>query len=61
MNLLCAGNNIFVKYQAQGGVNPNPPLRTPLFVLTKNQNETLTIKTNSHKSTQTYSNKPLVL
>jgi len=30
-NLLCAGNELFVKYQAQGGgVNPNPPLRTPL-------------------------------
>jgi len=30
--LLCAGNKVFVKYQAQGGVLPqNPPLRTPLF------------------------------
>jgi len=25
INLLCAGNNVFVKYQAQG-VTPNPPL-----------------------------------
>ena len=25
-NLLCAGNKIFVKYQAQGFFNPNPPL-----------------------------------
>jgi len=33
INLLCAGNKVFVKYQAQGrGVNPQPlpPLRTPL-------------------------------
>jgi len=30
VNLLCAGNELFVKYQAEGGVNPNPPLRTPL-------------------------------
>jgi len=28
----CEGNKVFVKYQAQGGggLNPNPPLRTPL-------------------------------
>jgi len=25
VNLLCAGNELFVKYQAEGGVNPNPP------------------------------------
>ena len=26
INLLCAGNNVFVKYQTQGsGFNPNPP------------------------------------
>jgi len=25
-NLLCAGYKIFVKYQAQGGLTPNPPL-----------------------------------
>jgi len=33
INLLCAGNKVFVKYQTQGGVNPNPktPLRTPLI------------------------------
>jgi len=31
VNLVCAGNKVFVKYQAQGGVNPNPPLRTPLL------------------------------
>jgi len=24
INLLCEGNKVFVKYQAQGGVNPNP-------------------------------------
>jgi len=24
INLLCAGNKVFVKYQAQGGVNPIP-------------------------------------
>jgi len=26
VNLLCAGNELFVKYQAEGGVNPNPSL-----------------------------------
>jgi len=31
VNLICAGNKVFVKYQAQGGANPNPPLRTPLL------------------------------
>jgi len=32
VNLLCAGNKVFVNYQAQGGVDPqNPPLRTPLL------------------------------
>jgi len=31
-NLLCAGNKVFAKYQAQGGVNSTPhPLRTPLY------------------------------
>jgi len=30
-NFLCAGNRDFVKYQAQAGVNHNPPLRTPLL------------------------------
>jgi len=25
-NFPCAGNKDFVKYQAQGGVNPKPPL-----------------------------------
>ena len=32
IHFLCAGNKVFVKYQAQGGVvNPKPPrLRTPL-------------------------------
>jgi len=25
INLLYAGNKVFVKYQAQGGVNPKPP------------------------------------
>jgi len=24
--IICAGNTVFVKYQAQGGVSPNPPL-----------------------------------
>jgi len=29
-NLLCAGNNYFVKYQAQGGgFNPKPPCVRP--------------------------------
>ena len=32
--LLCAGNKMFVKYQAQGGgYNPTPPLLTPLVLL----------------------------
>jgi len=35
INLLCAGNKVFVKYQAQGGVNPKPPFRTPLIVSDK--------------------------
>jgi len=26
INLLCAGKNVFVKHQAQGGVYPKPPL-----------------------------------
>ena len=32
ISLLCAGNNVFLKIQAQEGwaVNPNPTLRTPL-------------------------------
>jgi len=31
VNLLCADNAVFVKYQAQGGFNPKqPPFRTPL-------------------------------
>jgi len=31
LNLLCAGNKVFVKYQVQGGGGLNPtPLRTPL-------------------------------
>jgi len=35
INLLCAGNKVFVKYEAQGeGVTPNP-LRTPLIVSDK--------------------------
>jgi len=29
INLFCKGN-VFVKYQAQVGVKPEPPLRTPL-------------------------------
>jgi len=29
--ILCARNKVFIKYQAQGGSNPNPPLRTPLI------------------------------
>jgi len=24
-NLVCAGNKVFVKYQTQGGLTPNPP------------------------------------
>jgi len=31
INRLCAGNDIFVKCQTQGEVNPNRPLRTPLL------------------------------
>jgi len=32
INLLCAGNKVLVKYQAQGGFNTTPtPLRTPLL------------------------------
>jgi len=27
INIFCADKNVFVKYQAQGGVNPNPPFR----------------------------------
>jgi len=30
INLICAGNKVFVKYQAQGWGNPSPSLRTPL-------------------------------
>jgi len=31
INLHCADNNFFLKYQAQEGVlTPTPPLRTPL-------------------------------
>jgi len=26
INLLCAGNKVFVKYQAQGGLTPTTPL-----------------------------------
>jgi len=38
----CAGNKVFVKYQAQGGVNLNPPLAYAfgvLLVTTKHCNE----------------------
>jgi len=35
INLLCAGDKVFVKYQAQGGLTPTPPLRTPLTVTTR--------------------------
>jgi len=31
INLLCASNKVFVKYQAQEGDSPQPPLRTPLM------------------------------
>jgi len=34
VNLLCAGNKVFVKYQVQGGVYPIP-LRTPLIISDK--------------------------
>jgi len=37
INLLCAGNNVFVKYQAQGGLSLTP-LRTPLIVSDKVNN-----------------------
>jgi len=33
MNLLFAGNKVFVKYQAQGGtLTPPTPFRTPLHI-----------------------------
>jgi len=35
INPLCADNKVFVKYQAQGGFNPNPPLRAPLLYCQK--------------------------
>ena len=35
INLLYAGNKVFVKYQAQGGDYPQTPLRTPLIVSDK--------------------------
>jgi len=38
VNLICAGNKVFVKYQAQGGgVEPQPRLRTPLPMLSFHQ------------------------
>jgi len=30
IDLFCESNKVFLKYQAQGGFNLNPPLRTPL-------------------------------
>jgi len=33
INLLCAGNKLFVTYQAQGGLTPKTLLRTSLIVL----------------------------
>jgi len=35
INPYCAGNKVFVTYQAQGGFNPKPPLRMPLIVSDK--------------------------
>jgi len=35
INLLCEGNKVFVKYQAQGSLPPIPHLRTPLIVSDK--------------------------
>jgi len=29
INHICAGNQVFVKYQAQGGITPNPPSVRP--------------------------------
>jgi len=34
INIFCADNKVFVKCQAQTGVNPKPPLRTPLAYCT---------------------------
>jgi len=34
MNLLCKGNKVSVKYQAQCFFSPNPPLRTSLVYFT---------------------------
>jgi len=38
INPLCAGNEVFVKYQAQGGLTPTSPLRTSLIVSDKVNN-----------------------
>ena len=32
VNLICAGNTVFVKYQAQGGLTPNPPCARPCWI-----------------------------
>jgi len=40
VNLLCAGNKVFVKSQAQGwGLTPKTPLRTPLCATNVNQRQ----------------------
>ena len=31
INILCADKNVFVNYQAQGGLTLKKPLRTPLL------------------------------
>jgi len=37
--LLCTGNKVCVKYQAQVGVNLKPPFRTPLLYATPGSNK----------------------
>jgi len=32
VNLLCAGNKVFVKYQAEVGVTPTPPCPRPCWI-----------------------------
>jgi len=37
-DLLCAGNKVFVQYQAQGGISPNTPLANALDCHCANDN-----------------------
>jgi len=43
-NLIFAGNKVFEKFQAQEGVL-NPPLRTPLIMMSKSVGATVTAST----------------